>query len=125
MLCWNGEAWRIRGAEIEEGEGDTREVFEVLLKAPDGRIDEVLGAVDGEFAFVFYDAPRGVCWFGRDWVGRRSMVVKGGGGEIRVASVGDGEVGWSEVDAGGVWRVEIESGDQRWVVKRADGSDVR
>ena len=125
VLCWNGEAWRLHGRPIAAGASDTREVFDTLLSAPEGRVDEVLGHVEGEFAFVFYDAPTGVCWYGRDWAGRRSLVARTrrDGALLEVASTGDdsgagagGSEAWEEVEAGGgVQRVDVTSGHQVWV----------
>jgi asparagine synthetase B (glutamine-hydrolysing) len=126
VLCWNGEAWRIRGVPITSCASDTREVFKVLLSAPGGKVEGVLGAVEGEFAFVFYDAPTGMCWYGRDWAGRRSLVRRRRGSALEVASVGD-EVrkeSWEEVEAGGVWRVDVGSGKEAWITKCVNGDEV-
>ena len=126
VLCWNGEAWRIRGAPIAHSANDTREVFKVLLAAPAGNVQDVLGHIDGEFAFVFYDAVAGVCWYGRDWAGRRSLVTRMGAGTLEVASVGDGVAGcaWAEVEAGGVWCVDVDAGTSVWIAERSDGRKV-
>jgi asparagine synthetase B (glutamine-hydrolysing) len=124
VLCWNGEAWRINGSPLAEGANDTREVFEVLLNAPEGKVQDVIGTIEGEFAFVFWDG-RGTVWFGRDWAGRRSLVVRRDEEGMEIASVGDGEEGWEEVHAGGVGRVNAESGEETWVTQRSTGEEVR
>lgn len=126
VLCWNGEAWCIRGAPIAHSANDTREVFEVLLAAPGGNVQDVLRDVEGEFSFVFYDARAGVCWFGRDWAGRRSLVMRTSSDGLEVASVGDGIGGspWNEVEAGGVWKIDVEKDVSTWVTERLNGNQV-
>ncbi|KAI5852026.1 asparagine synthase-domain-containing protein [Tricharina praecox] len=110
VLCWNGEAWRITGVPLPPGENDTLAVFELLLaRGIDG-----LRELEGEFAFVFYDAPLGVCWFGRDWAGRRSLVMRREEDTLMVASVGDDKGGWEEIETGGVWRSDVVSGEMIW-----------
>jgi asparagine synthetase B (glutamine-hydrolysing) len=97
-------------------------VFDLLL----ARGIEGIRDIEGEFAFVFYDAPLGVCWFGRDWAGRRSLVLrKAGEGGVVVASVGDGEGDWEEVETGGVWRVDVVSGEMVWRTSGEDAEKVR
>ncbi|KAF8538739.1 asparagine synthase-domain-containing protein [Trichophaea hybrida] len=126
VLCWNGEAWRISGVPIASCANDTCEIFKVLLSAPEGRVKDVLSTIEGEFAFVFYDAPTRMCWFGRDWAGRRSLVKRRRGSAFEVASVGDGvgEEPWEEVEAGGVWRVDVGSGEEAWITKRTNGDEI-
>jgi len=122
VLCWNGEAWRISGVPLAPGGSDTLAVFDLLLT----RGIEGIRDIEGEFAFVFYDAPLGVCWFGRDWAGRRSMVLrKAGEGCVAVASVGDGEGDWEEVETGGVWRVDVGSGEMIWRTSGESAEKVR
>lgn len=120
-LCWNGEAWRINGIPIAPGVNDTTQVFAQLLAA-DGAVENILGKIEGEFAFVFYDAVRAKVWYGREWAGRRSLVRRmGADGGMQVASVGDEEGEWEEVDAGGVWCLDVESGEEVWIDTIRDG----
>ncbi|KAL2430381.1 Asparagine synthetase domain-containing protein C4F6.11c [Exophiala dermatitidis] len=80
ILCWNGEAWRIDG-DIVHG-NDSARVFNLLLNAAQcaeelvhQRICDALARVSGPFAFVFYNAPTSTVYFGRDRLGRRSLLV--------------------------------------------------
>jgi len=122
VLCWNGEAWRISGTPLAPGENDTLAMFNLLLtRGVDGVRD-----VEGEFAFVFYDAALGICWFGRDWAGRRSLVLRRENGDgLMVASVGDGMGGWDEVETGGVWMFDVVSGEMIWRTIGEDAEIVR
>ncbi|KAI5805969.1 asparagine synthase-domain-containing protein [Geopyxis carbonaria] len=121
LLCWNGNAWRIHGQDLLAGINDTQEVFK-LLNDGTHEVNDLMGKLDGEYAFVFYDAPRQKVWYGRDWAGRRSLVKRvNEDGAVHIASVGDGEAGWVEVDAGGLWCLDIDSGTEQWVTKTSDG----
>ncbi|GAB1319183.1 Asparagine synthase [Madurella fahalii] len=131
VLCWNGEAWRVGGRTVEAGENDGEVVMGRLLQhaavASDGDGDdgllvegvvEVLRGVEGPFAFVYYDAGREVLVFGRDRLGRRSLMVNDGEDQgLEICSVaGDGE-GWKEVEADGVYVVRLR-GETKWLVER-------
>jgi len=98
-------------------------VNKLLLSAPQGKLEEVVGSVDGEFAFVFFDGARGRVWYGRDWCGRRSLVLRRVEGRLEIASVGDGKGGWVEVEAGGLGWVDVDTGEEGWVQTRDDGSE--
>ncbi|KAK3168806.1 hypothetical protein OEA41_005254 [Lepraria neglecta] len=91
LLCWNGEAWRI-GNEIVQG-NDAEAVFSLLLNAAqscnvnasDGlfsydqskqNIFKTIATITGPYAFVFYDAQSARVFYGRDALGRRSLLVK-------------------------------------------------
>ncbi|KAK3897643.1 hypothetical protein C8A05DRAFT_19629 [Staphylotrichum tortipilum] len=131
VLCWNGEAWRVRGRGV--GEGNDGEVVFGLLSAAaaaaadadaDAAVVEVLRAVEGPFAFVFYEAGQGRVYFGRDRLGRRSLLRRGKlgeGGGMELCSVsGEGE-GWKEVEADGVYAMTLGAGGEvveryEWVV---------
>ena len=72
VLCWNGEAWSFQDVPIMQN--DTRAVFTELLNGSESVLD-VFGVVKGPFAFVFYDASARILYFGRDVLGRRSLLL--------------------------------------------------
>ena len=79
ILCWNGEAWKFDGRRIDEN--DTHFVFRELLIAASTtdsshQIIEVLTRVTGPFAFTFYDANASTIYYGRDRLGRRSLILE-------------------------------------------------
>lgn len=125
VLCWNGEAWRIGDDALPPGANDGQEVFKLLLAAGAGReLKEALESVAGPYALVYYDAVAGRVWFGRDALGRRSLLYTsrglGAGWEkgFAIASVGDGskETGWKEVEADGLRYLDLVTGGQAgWV----------
>ena len=116
-LCWNGEAWRI-GAEPVRG-NDAERIFERLQQAslrdakaktsisPDTAVLKAMTSINGPFAFVFLDAYNSRIYFGRDVLGRRSLLYKTEDGNMLLSSVSDCSEGWSEVDADGVYVLNL------------------
>lgn len=107
ILCWNGEAWTIEGLPISGNDGAA--VLEALDAAAghDGILD-VLRAVEGPFAFIYYDPRGGRIYFGRDRLGRRSLLVHDEG-DFLLSSVADPRAtGWREVEADGVYVVDVD-----------------
>ena len=81
VLCWNGEAWRFDD-DIVSG-NDSIQVFQLLLIAsntpkPREEVLNVLTKIAGPFAFVYYDAVNLVLYYGRDRLGRRSLMISRG-----------------------------------------------
>ncbi|KAF2263316.1 hypothetical protein CC78DRAFT_534092 [Lojkania enalia] len=121
ILCWNGEAWRIGPRAILGN--DSEEVFRTLLERTDDiaiehrttsieRVLEVIASIRGPFAFVFLDAKRGYLYYGRDCLGRRSLLRKSSSADEFVLSsvcdnASDGR--WEEVDADGLYVVDLNT----------------
>ena len=126
LLCWNGEAWKIDNALVQGN--DAKAVFDLLLQAsqscnscprdgpssPDQGFQNVIqaiGSITGPYAFVFYDAQSRRVFYGRDALGRRSLVMKRyGAGNLAISSVSDATEadGWDEVEADGLYMLDIE-----------------
>lgn len=121
LLMWNGEAWKLRGQVIKEN--DTQVAFRALLEAVAGVSDagtrtlafrDVLANVTGPFAFLFYDALSQRILYGRDPVGRRSLMRNRTlNGDVCIASVSDAattataELEWEEVQTGGIYELDL------------------
>ncbi len=89
-LLWNGEVYS--GIEIEADGNDGLAVLLALaeeythahaivsagdfLKEFSQRACAVLSRLNGPFAFVLYDSATQCMWFGRDFVGRRSLLTR-------------------------------------------------
>ena len=113
ILCWNGEAWKI-GPQTVAG-NDGQRVFEAILKESiaqsdvsesNRRVFEALSSICGPFAFVFFDNIHKQLFFGRDRLGRRSLLYNNlqNSETIEISSVADTTRGpWSEVEADGVY----------------------
>lgn len=118
VLCWNGEAWRIRGQSVaDDGRGDTQAVMELLTSASaSGDEDAVLDAlrsIEGPFAVVFFDRPERRLYYARDRLGRRSLLARASDGDssLVLSSVADADAlqqGWAEVEADGCYSIRLD-----------------
>ena len=114
VLCWNGEAWRL-GDELISG-NDSRYVFDMLLqstvsvKDSEKTIIETLTSIAGPFAFVFYDAPGQYLYYGRDHLGRRSLLSSTPAEETLILSSISPDTHNSaiqEVDSSAIYRLDL------------------
>lgn len=126
VLCWNGEAWRVGGERVPGNDGEV--VFARLAAGGGGggggvdAVLDVLRGIEGPFAFVYYDATVGKVFFGRDRLGRRSLLMAPArqGGLALCSVAGEAGEGWREVEADGVYVVAVgkDASPERydWVV---------
>ncbi|KAH7171035.1 asparagine synthase-domain-containing protein [Dactylonectria macrodidyma] len=111
ILCWNGEAWGIRGESVHGNDGEA--VLALLTEASrsaaaSDAILDALRAVEGPFAFIYFDEPTKRVYYGRDRLGRRSLLVKAGLPFV-LSSVADTPVdGWTEVEADGCYVLALD-----------------
>lgn len=115
VLCWNGEAWSISGDAVTGN--DSKLVFDRLLKAcadtsrsSKPAVVELLSQIRGPYAIVFYDATNNHIYYGRDCLGRRSLLQKSTpDGALVLSSVCDNATGeaWAEVEADGIYFVDL------------------
>jgi asparagine synthetase B (glutamine-hydrolysing) len=110
VLCWNGEAWKINDDRLSGN--DSSVVFEKLLEAcsvnsnPHTEVLRILSQIRGPYAFVFYDGSHQELYFGRDVLGRRSLLSRSNGKDsLTISSIGDNasHEGWTEVEADGTY----------------------
>ncbi|QIX01613.1 hypothetical protein AMS68_007130 [Peltaster fructicola] len=117
ILCWNGEAWRIAGESLTGN--DTEQVFSLLdQRTPDKSLSAYLAnlaarlsTVAGPYAFVFFDWTTKRIVFGRDFLGRRSLLWCINDGNLLICSVstGDSSGPWQEVEADGIYCIELNA----------------
>ena len=130
LLLWNGEAWKFRNEAIHGN--DTEMILEALLKSCSTYFDkhpndtqegnqlllavkDVIQAVEGPFAFVFYEGLSQCAFYGRDRIGRRSLLVSNGpNDEFNISSVSTGPMSgvWREVETTGVFMHKQKSSAQ-------------
>lgn len=70
-----------------------------------------LSCVAGPYAFVFLDRERGHLYFGRDFLGRRSLCWRQTSeGDLTLCSITDGNSShhWREVEADGVYFIDMK-----------------
>lgn len=79
VLCWNGEAWRVDDHEVATN--DTRVIANRILDATragpvaEDAVGEIMSTVQGPYAFVYFDGVSNKLYFGRDPLGRRSLLT--------------------------------------------------
>ncbi|KAL9613407.1 MAG: hypothetical protein Q9167_002055 [Letrouitia subvulpina] len=129
FLCWNGEAWNL--GNIVVGGNDAVAVFSSLLEfadwgsepvadsdfitKPHQKTLNVLASIAGPYAFVFYDANYQNLYYGRDILGRRSLLHRvDPDGALVISSICDASVpdGWTEVEANGIYVLNLSSNDR-------------
>jgi asparagine synthetase B (glutamine-hydrolysing) len=125
VFCWNGEAWRFMGQAIQGN--DSEFIFQNLM----GRIQDavhdasadlleaqqrtsiavrtVLGQIEGPFTFLYYDAACKLIFYGRDTLGRRSLLINTTNDHFVLSSVAhiSSSERWTEVEADGVYEVDL------------------
>ncbi len=113
VLCWNGEAWGIAGVAVTGS--DSRAVFDLLLAAATAKdrpeaVIEALSSITGPAAFVFFDGNAQRLYYGRDSLGRRSLLrcaESHGGFALSSIAPPQSTCAWSEVDAGNVYMLDL------------------
>lgn len=116
VLCWNGEAWRIGQEPVVGNDGEA--IFDLLVKASTSyknaeataAVLEVLKSISGPFAFVYFDKSHDQIYFGRDRLGRRSLLYCSDAhpGSIELASISDPSRGsWREVEADAIYMLSF------------------
>lgn len=117
VLCWNGEAWKI-GQNIVEG-NDGEAIVNLLgaNTSPKSAVESISGVLDvlrsisGPFAFVYFDKVHGLVYFGRDCLGRRSLLYNAEDipNTVQFSSVADAASGsWKEVEADGIYVIVLD-----------------
>ncbi|KAK1476679.1 asparagine synthase [Colletotrichum cuscutae] len=113
-LCWNGEAWKIAGESVQGNDGEAIFALLTAVSSRDTEEDAVLNVlrrIEGPFAFVYFDATSSRLFYGRDRLGRRSLLLNGEGG-IRLSSIAEStSSSWAEVEADGIYVVDLAAWD--------------
>ena len=71
-LLWNGEIFG-GGVDVAEGESDTQRLLAALQAAGD-EVPELMSSIHGPWAFAYWHAASRTLWYGRDGLGRRSLL---------------------------------------------------
>jgi asparagine synthetase B (glutamine-hydrolysing) len=106
ILCWNGEIWQ--GLAVEQDENDGVRLLEALTSG-NKELWQVMDGIEGPWAMIFYDFKMRKLWYGRDCLGRRSLMRKmvPETGELLLSSVGVDMDAWDEVGVEGLWCIDL------------------
>ena len=120
FICWNGEAWTLAGRLIQGN--DTEHIYRVLSHVSSLHISSdpqhharaisgALASFAGPYAFAYFDASTKRIFFGRDLLGRRSLLLRRTeDDDLLVCSVSDEtSEQWEEIEADGIYYVDLLS----------------
>ncbi|XP_059199430.1 asparagine synthetase domain-containing protein 1 [Centropristis striata] len=113
VLLWNGEIFG--GVPVPPEENDTAVVSGRLSScSSSSEILSVLSSLRGPWGFVYYQKAGDYLWFGRDVLGRRSLLWRFEDNALTLTSVaargsGPAQAAWREVPASGVYRVDLKA----------------
>ncbi|KAK5937858.1 hypothetical protein PMZ80_009987 [Knufia obscura] len=116
VFCWNGEAWLFDGNKISAN--DTKDIStHLFLAAANAQsmgeaVSEILGKIAGPYAFVFYDGKSSQLYFGRDDLGRRSLLISqdnDNSNQLTISSVAPSTStsAFCEVDTTSIYSVDL------------------
>lgn len=115
-LCWNGEAWKIGQVAVNGNDGEavlallTSGLFDLSPSDAAAHILGTLRRISGPSAFVFHDKSHDILYFGRDCLGRRSLMynIEEVTGAVQFSSTADPVSGaWKEVEADGIYALDL------------------
>lgn len=111
VLCWNGEVWQ--GLNLQDDENDGVKLLEALTG--NGDVWKVMEGIEGPWAMVYFSSKDKKLWFGRDCLGRRSLVRKSvpESRELLLSSVGVDLTQLEEVEVDGLWCLDLNE----WIMK--------
>ncbi|KAF1382252.1 hypothetical protein PFLUV_G00141790 [Perca fluviatilis] len=115
VLVWNGEIFG--GLPVMPEDNDTAVLSQRLSSCDSpSEILSLLSAVRGPWGFVYYQKAGDYLWFGRDFLGRRSLLWKFDAAvnaltltSVAAQSSGPDQSAWQEVPAVGVYRIDLKA----------------
>ncbi|EPZ36691.1 hypothetical protein ROZALSC1DRAFT_29244, partial [Rozella allomycis CSF55] len=114
VFLWNGEVFG--GLDVDERKGDTKAVFEFIQKFDDKIFDlnhlmDMFSNIQGPYAFILLDKLEKMLYFGRDFLGRRSLLIneKHYSEEIIISSVGNGIRDFKELPSTGIHSISLSN----------------
>ena len=114
VLCFNGEIYSGLSS-LAPHANDTAALYQLLTISPVSSPLLPLSTLDAEFSFLYYQPATATLWFGKDAMGRRSLLAAMGcdGGGLCVSSVVLDDVNelqgsdWTEVPTSGIFSVDV------------------
>lgn len=106
ILCWNGEIWK--GLEVKDDENDGLKLLAALSNGSK-EVWKVMSGIEGPWAMVYFSANDNKLYYGRDCLGRRSLLRgEGFNGEVcLLSSVCIGSYAWGDDKVDGLWCIDL------------------
>lgn len=114
VLCWNGEVWQ--GLNVHDDENDGLKLLEAL--STEKAVWKVMEGIEGPWAMVYFSSNDKKLWFGRDCLGRRSLLRRSipDSNGLLLSSVSVDMKDWEEVGVDGLWCLDLEE----WIMQRRE-----
>ncbi|XP_033098491.1 asparagine synthetase domain-containing protein 1-like, partial [Anneissia japonica] len=112
ILLWNGEIFG--GIEIQSHENDGQVLLTLLQQcSSDTEVTRLLSLIQGPWSLIYWQATKQCLWFGRDAIGRRSLLWGWEKNHLMLSSVArrpwsDEDTDWSEVPANGMYCLQCK-----------------
>lgn len=103
-LLWNGDIFNVN--QNSNSICDAVRVFN-MLKDESSNVVNVLSELCGPYAFVFWNNKAKCLWFGRDVIGRQSLLWDCNIDHFIIASVGHKSYGFDEVPSCGIYMIDF------------------
>lgn len=108
-LLWNGEVYSGNCYNEDEWDLEINDTQALLQRFTLASPIAVLEGLEAEFAMILYDQTQECLWFGRDYLGRRSLLIAPTPDQVVISSVSSGP-GWTEVPTGGLYKLDFKTG---------------
>ncbi|WFD44993.1 hypothetical protein MPSI1_003669 [Malassezia psittaci] len=131
LFFWNGEVFWEHESTIQALSNDGASLFAQICAHPSSNLGEalnyVLGQIDGPYAFVLVELHHPQIWYGRDPLGRRSLLRNSSGGPFCLTSVATlatqkAQLVLEEVPCMSFWCTDMTT---HWPVNRTSASAQR
>ncbi len=119
ILLWNGEIFKSDLVNVNDDENDGQNLLNKLSECNDLDVYlfKIFESIQGPYAFVFFDVKTNCIYFGRDRLGRRSLLISLNKNNLTLSSVKvkpnkDSLIEMSEFEelkANGIYKVDLKN----------------
>ncbi|CAG9313789.1 unnamed protein product [Blepharisma stoltei] len=102
-FAWNGEVFGANIYGSTDYDLNANDTIQILDKLLTNNPLQVFSQIEGPFAFIVIDWIEEAIWFGRDFLGRRSLMIYQENNVLQIGSIGLGE----EVPTGGIFKISL------------------
>ena len=112
VLMWNGDIFEMKDCQPNSHESDTVLLSRLLSQASTPtEILNIMSAIKGPWAFVYFHKASNTVWFGRDFFGRQSLLISRSAGKLSLSSAVIRELSeYDEVPALGLYSCHLAGG---------------
>jgi asparagine synthetase B (glutamine-hydrolysing) len=109
ILIWNGEIFG--GIDVPDDQNDGLILSFELSKCNEDDIPKLMSRIDGPWSFAYWKPETKTLWFGRDRLGRRSLLVSYNNFRFAISSVAINhpDFDWEEVTTSGIYSINFNT----------------